>query len=675
MLLNKHDNNLETNAEFESKDFGIGDASVVIEILRNRLYKHKIRTLVQEYICNGRDACREANKPDNALEITMPNALNPVFKVRDYGVGIDPKRISEVFVMYGSSTKRKTNNQTGGFGIGAKSAWSYTDSFTVITYLDGVKRTYIAHTGVNNNGRLDFMGDSATKEANGTEIHVPVVPNDCRQFSEAIQRAIYYWNDQPKIKGLVAGDLLPKHETKLMLGNLEIDPKTRENLLVIDGIQYVLDYDLFSRIPKLYELTQLVENKIAIYLDNGNVEVGASREEIADSQTTINYLSDLSSRLIIKVENHIKDKYRTCNNIYDFVSVHSELTQLFNVNNDAHYSGYTIDRYSGLYHEKFKGLDLIRVTKSYRRSGRIKRQEVSSIKLDCFDKIYIVDGSEAKTISGRRINNELNGENAIYIVYAKTSDALALAQLKKDLKPKCVKTLELPPVDRLVSKGIMKAPIGKKEFSIKAFKNWSSYGSNGYSQEAITTNLDANTQKWLYIELDKASWPKKYSKAQLAELDKYLITHGDYRVCGLSGRSLKFVKGNENFTNLDDFLDSYVFSKEEIGTAKRRYAKLNYELSCINDASQIKDNSMREIIEQYAFFLQNKFNLPTIFENLLVETEEVKQFMIDDAAFKQIIKTKYPLLYSTNICYRGNIELNDEWIIYINAKNGEKNES
>ena len=53
MKLGNHNNSLETNAEFQSLTFGIGDANVVIEILRNRLYKFKIRTLVQEYISNA----------------------------------------------------------------------------------------------------------------------------------------------------------------------------------------------------------------------------------------------------------------------------------------------------------------------------------------------------------------------------------------------------------------------------------------------------------------------------------------------------------------------------------------------------------------------------------------------------------------------------------------------
>ena len=113
MKMQAHDNALETNAEVQSQDFGIGDASVVIEILRNRLYQHKIRTLTQEYMCNGRDAQRE-NKSKKRLVVTVPNRITPVFKVRDFGPGITPDRMAKVFVLYGASTKRGTNGQTGG---------------------------------------------------------------------------------------------------------------------------------------------------------------------------------------------------------------------------------------------------------------------------------------------------------------------------------------------------------------------------------------------------------------------------------------------------------------------------------------------------------------------------------------------------------------------------------
>ena len=108
MKMQGHANKLETNIEAETQDFGIGDPSVIIAMLRNNMYAHKVRTLVQEYICNARDAMREVDK-SNVFEITVPTRLNPVFKVRDFGLGITPDRMTNVFVKYGASTKRGTN--------------------------------------------------------------------------------------------------------------------------------------------------------------------------------------------------------------------------------------------------------------------------------------------------------------------------------------------------------------------------------------------------------------------------------------------------------------------------------------------------------------------------------------------------------------------------------------
>ena len=197
MKLNQAAKTFETNAEFTSQDFTIGDISAVIEILRNKLYRHKVRTLVQEYISNARDATREVNGK-RKVEITLPTVFTPTFKVRDFGPGITPERMYNVFIKYASSTKRDSNKQTGGFGIGAKSAWSYTDSFTIVTYVDGVQRSYIAHIGANNNGRLDFLGEVSSTEPNGTEIQSPVSPKDVQDFIRAAKRATYFWKEEEK---------------------------------------------------------------------------------------------------------------------------------------------------------------------------------------------------------------------------------------------------------------------------------------------------------------------------------------------------------------------------------------------------------------------------------------------------------------------------------------------
>jgi len=144
MKLALHNNSFESNIEVESQNFGIGDVGVVIGLLRKNVYQHRIRTLTQEYLSNGRDSQREA-KTSKRMIVSIPNELSPVLKVRDFGVGITPDRMANIFIKYGSSSKRKTNGQTGGFGIGGKSCFSYTDSFTIISITGGIKRTYVAH--------------------------------------------------------------------------------------------------------------------------------------------------------------------------------------------------------------------------------------------------------------------------------------------------------------------------------------------------------------------------------------------------------------------------------------------------------------------------------------------------------------------------------------------------
>ena len=186
MKLFEHSNTLQTNVQGETQSFGIQDCSVIIEILRNKIYSHKIRTLTQEYISNAFDSHRELGKKDNKFDITVPTALNPVLKIRDYGPGVNPQRMSQVFIMYGSSTKRENNNEIGGLGLGAKSAFSYSDSFSIVTFVDGTKRSYVAHIGANNQGRLDLVAVEETKEENGTEIQIAVKPYDVNKFRDAV---------------------------------------------------------------------------------------------------------------------------------------------------------------------------------------------------------------------------------------------------------------------------------------------------------------------------------------------------------------------------------------------------------------------------------------------------------------------------------------------------------
>jgi len=188
-----------SSLEGESIPFSIGDSSVIIDIIRKRIYSTPLQTLVGEYLCNARDACIEAGKDSSNIEVTLPTQLAPAFTVRDYGVGMSDERVKEVFVRYGISTKRASNSQLGYFGIGAKSAWSYTDSFIVESFYGGIHRQYVADIGQEQEGRLILYSESPTEQTNGVLIKIPVNPDDVPAFQMAYTRATFLWEKRPKV--------------------------------------------------------------------------------------------------------------------------------------------------------------------------------------------------------------------------------------------------------------------------------------------------------------------------------------------------------------------------------------------------------------------------------------------------------------------------------------------
>jgi hypothetical protein len=326
MIIKQAEQTLQTNMKTQSTSFGIGDVSTIIDILRNRLYSNPIQTLVQEYICNARDAMREAgNWGKKELVIGVPNAIKPTFSVRDYGVGLSPERVQKVFVLYGASTKRDSNNQTGGFGIGAKSAWSYTDSFTVTTFVDGVKRIYVAHLGHNNVGSFDMISETKTDEANGTMVEVAVKSADITTFSKAIQRCVCLWKEPIKLLGTTESFSYPvKYEDDNLL-ILDIKNSYRatntfdnySTYLAIDGVIYQWNKsDSY--------LSNLSSDYIYLYkFKTGEIEVSASREEVTNSDDNKEKIKQKINQVHKMVDGLIEDM-KKCKTIEEVISFHKE---------------------------------------------------------------------------------------------------------------------------------------------------------------------------------------------------------------------------------------------------------------------------------------------------------------------------------------------------------------
>ena len=339
------------NQNASSYDFNIGDVGTIIEILRNRLYSNPVQTLTQEYLCNARDSHREAGKSDAPIKVTLPTKLESCLKIRDYGVGLSKDRVCDVFVRYGKSTKRSDNVQTGGFGLGAKSAWAYTDSFVVVSYYDGICSTYVAHTGKSSNGTFELINEVETREPNGVEVQIPIKETDIEKFISAVYRTTYFWETRPEFHGItdieIPNDylnpcikyqknniyLMPANEfTENLFETRHINNKT---FVLIDKIPYKIDKFQY-KVENLGKLNNVVhKNNITfIEVNNGDIDVAASREEVANDASNISKLEKVCEKAFTNIWEIVREEFDVhFDNLDSFIKVYSNLKETFTFSN------------------------------------------------------------------------------------------------------------------------------------------------------------------------------------------------------------------------------------------------------------------------------------------------------------------------------------------------------
>ena len=324
MLLKQSENSLiYSSVSGESIPFTIGDASVIIDIIRKKIYSYPLRTMVQEYLSNAKDACMEAGKDSSHIDVALPTQLNPEFLVRDYGTGMSDERVREVFVKYGVSTKRESKSQLGTFGIGAKSGWGYTDSFIVGSFFEGTYREYIADVGENKSGRLLLVKESDTTEPNGVLIKIPVAHKDINDFKTAYFRATSLWEKSPNLTNANALQNLDLLTFKLQnkVGIVSIYKSTRALpygiYLNAGGIPFQISITEFlseySAKNKLYSFCSHKDLVVIIEADPFKMGISANREGFSNEKYAVHILDKATKQITDYVsdlfKNSTPDKY------------------------------------------------------------------------------------------------------------------------------------------------------------------------------------------------------------------------------------------------------------------------------------------------------------------------------------------------------------------------------
>ena len=100
IIKNKAENEAVLSNVGSVGEFRIRNSAKAFGILSSGLYANKIRAIVREYSCNAYDSHVEAGRAHLPFDVHLPNAMSPWFAVRDYGVGLDAKQVSDIFTTY-----------------------------------------------------------------------------------------------------------------------------------------------------------------------------------------------------------------------------------------------------------------------------------------------------------------------------------------------------------------------------------------------------------------------------------------------------------------------------------------------------------------------------------------------------------------------------------------------
>ena len=128
---------LITSGDMEASKMSITEESkdIFSYYFRDKIYTNKVLACVREYICNATDEHIKHNV-DRPVEVSLKKEANTyIWRCRDFAKGLSNVGIRTIFGMYGASTKREDNAQTGVFGVGSKSFFSFTDTFYVTSHL------------------------------------------------------------------------------------------------------------------------------------------------------------------------------------------------------------------------------------------------------------------------------------------------------------------------------------------------------------------------------------------------------------------------------------------------------------------------------------------------------------------------------------------------------------
>jgi hypothetical protein len=331
-----------TSEAFKSSDMDMDKEGMrfATHYLRDKIYTDKPLAVVREYLANALDE-HDKHKVDRPVEVTLPTKDEPFYKVRDFGKGLNEEGVRGIFGLFFKSTKNNAENAEliGGFGIGAKAGHAYGDQFTVTSWHEGIRSTYVfllEGEGSLAVGKVLGVDEDFSDEPSGIEVSVPVLMEDVtawsgNKFRIAFDFLTKFLSPEQKIKcdgvvmepkaftvrpNVLNGVTASGNRWEVLQNNSEIHVvvgfvpySIRSQVLINQGVCGPSDAELLSGL-----VIQASPKDVSVALNREDIELSKTKtipwlkaqfsdivpRVVAEAETRLNACKTLSEALIVR---------------------------------------------------------------------------------------------------------------------------------------------------------------------------------------------------------------------------------------------------------------------------------------------------------------------------------------------------------------------------------------
>jgi len=288
---------------------------MMVRMMTKNLYSDPIGSICREYISNAADANKENNSTEPIMVYFDESESGLYYCVRDYGKGLCQSDI-ELYTNLLSSSKRNSNDLIGGFGIGMKSAFSYTEEFFIDSYYEGTITKYILYVDpMTSELKRDMLHTEEFKEDSktGIEIRIPIKHSDKDNFkTKTFAQTCFFEN--------LYYDFLENNFTIFKQKTFSyIDQNyTRFHKmgLLLGPVRYPISDDLIRK-HNLYNMSP----NICLRFEIGELSVVPNREQIIWDEKSVNAFEEKLERFKQELTDQLIENNKAITHISDFVKV------------------------------------------------------------------------------------------------------------------------------------------------------------------------------------------------------------------------------------------------------------------------------------------------------------------------------------------------------------------